>query len=68
VLAPQPVDLALLPLQHPQRVFELGDQLFTRRRVPSRLHAPVMPRSPMEYKKETLKGACRRPPSRSVTR
>ncbi len=61
VLAPQSLDFALLP-------FELGDQLLTRRGAPARLHAPVMPRSPMEYKKETLNGARRRPPSRSVTR
>jgi hypothetical protein len=68
VLAPQAVDFALLALQHPQRVFELRDQFLTRRGPPSRLHAPVMPRSRMEYKKETLNGARRRPPLRSVTR
>ena len=45
VLAPQPLDFALLPL-------ELGDQLLTRRGAPSRLHAPLMPRSLMEYKKK----------------
>jgi hypothetical protein len=61
VLAPPALDFALLP-------FELGDQLVTRRGAPARLHASVMPRSPMQYKKETLKGARRRPPLPSVTR
>jgi len=61
VLAPESLNLALLPLQ-------LRDQLLARRGLPSRLHAPVMPRSPMEYKTETLNDARRRPPLRSVTR
>jgi hypothetical protein len=61
VLATQALDFALLALQ-------LRDQLVTRRSLPSRLHATVMPRSPMEYKTETLNGARRRPPLRSVTR
>jgi hypothetical protein len=61
VLAPESIDLALLSLQ-------LRDQVIPRRGPPSGVHALVMPRSPMEYKKKTLNGARRRPPSRSVTR
>lgn len=60
VLAPQPLDLALLPL-------ELGDQFFTRCRVPLRLHASVMPRLSTKYKKR-VKAARHRPPLQSVTR
>jgi hypothetical protein len=33
---------------------ELGDQLLTTGRVPPRMHAPVMPRLPNEYKYEVL--------------
>lgn len=61
VLAPQSLDLALLALQ-------LRDQLLTRRGLPPRLHASVMPRLPTKYKKERMNGARRRPPLRSVTR
>jgi hypothetical protein len=47
VLTPQPLDLALFSL-------ELGDQVVTRRGAPSRIHAPVMPRSSTKYKKECV--------------
>jgi hypothetical protein len=61
MLASESLDLALLPLQ-------LRDQVISRRRPPSGVHAPVMPRSRREYKQEPLNRARRRPPLRSVTR
>ena len=61
VLASQTLDFALLPL-------ELGDQLFTRRRPPLRLHASVMPRLSTKYKQKRMHPARRRPLIWSVTR
>lgn len=61
MLASQPLDFALLPL-------ELGNQLLTRRRVPLRLHASVMPCLSTKYKQKRVKPARRRPPMQPVTR
>jgi hypothetical protein len=61
VFAPQPFDLALLSLQ-------LFDQFLTRRRGPSRLHAPVMARLKNLYKYRLLDSAGRRRSITAVTR
>jgi len=75
VLASQPLDLVLLPLElGDQRLalallsFELGDQLVARRGVPLRLHASVMPRLSTKYKQKHVAPARRRPLLWSVTR
>ena len=68
VVASQALDLPLLPLHLGEQRFELRDQRFTRRRAPSRLHAPVMARSENLYKYEILDRLGRRPLSGSMTR
>jgi hypothetical protein len=47
LLAPQPLDLSLLPL-------EFRDQLLSRRRLPARVHARFMARLQKKYKYDYL--------------
>jgi hypothetical protein len=61
VLAPQSLDLALLPL-------EFSDQFFASGRVPLRVHAPVMARSKNLYKYKRTHHGCRRRSATAITR
>jgi len=61
MLAPQSLNLALLPL-------DLLNQVLAGRRAPSRMHAPVMARLKNSYKYKYLDSARRRASSTAVTR
>jgi hypothetical protein len=68
VLASQPLDLVLLPLElGDQRralallSLQLRDQVLARGGQPASLHATVMPRLSTKYKQKHVAAACRRP-------